>query len=346
MPLPELPVIVADQALDDEALVALLAGEEGVELGRAGDRVHALARVAVRHLDHREAAPALHPQRDLVPGHVPQRLGRADAQPRGREVGVVEVVRLGRDGLVATAGQAGEHRVEEQRLGQHRDAIPRPLRHVAKRAPDRAPGAVAVADLHLPVVEAHRRIGIAVVEAHHVHGLAEGVGHGRGIARVLHRVLVVDHGQLARGHAPAAHQRRERLLHEHAIATLLVVLLVERHGLLSRRARVGLDHHHLPRARARGDVHEVAARPAQVARLEREDALQHRSIDLGIEVREAHQDPLVAQAEEEADHGVHLRIEHARIEVALGRELARFDELVSVGGHGSCRPEEGRSMAH
>src|SRR5690606_37332275 len=110
------------------------------ELGLAGDGVDPLAGVGVGVLDDGDAAHALHPKGDLVARDVPDGLGGADGEAGGVELGVVEVVGLGGEGLVAAAGEADDDRVEDHGAGDRRDAGPRAVGDVAEGGANGLPG--------------------------------------------------------------------------------------------------------------------------------------------------------------------------------------------------------------
>ena len=97
------PVKVADQALHDELIVVEALGHEIGQLVLVGDGVHALAGVAVRHLDDAVTTKALDPQRNLGLAHVANGLGRKDLEMRIGNLGIVQLVRLVGQELVASS---------------------------------------------------------------------------------------------------------------------------------------------------------------------------------------------------------------------------------------------------
>ena len=330
---------VADQRLDDVLVVVAGQRHEGVELGGRGDGPHALPGVGVGVLHDGVAAHRGDPHGHGVLGDVAHGVRAADLDVALGVAQVEHLVGLVGHHLVAAAGEAGEHGVEDEGLGNHGQTGPGCLGDVAEGRADAVPLAVLSADLEdevraLLALAAHpadRRVGVVLVHLGDEDLLAGHVREGGGVAGGLHGVLVVDDGEGALGqHAgllARAHGGEEGFAHEAVVAAVLAVVVLEWEGLLPGGARVGLHDDHLAVALGVGDVEEVGAGPHEHLVLAVEHLEERLLVGGGLQVTVARGDTAVAQGHEGLGHGVQRRVHAARVPVVLGVEGAGLDVL-------------------
>lgn len=104
------------------------------------------------------------------------------------------------------------------------------------------------------------------------------------------------------------------------------------HGLLARRARVGLDDDHVSVTSGSGDIEEVSARPLKVIGLGGQETPQFLSTASWVEMAISSDHRFVVHRQEKRDERMDLRVQSLLVEMMLTLKRSWLHYLHCVCG--------------
>mmetsp|Transcript_33301 Transcript_33301/g.61912 ORF Transcript_33301/g.61912 Transcript_33301/m.61912 type:complete len:208 (-) Transcript_33301:495-1118(-) len=167
---------------------------EGLELLLGADRVHALARVAVRVLYDGAPAHAFNPNGHLLLAHVSDRYRRTHREAMLPVLVVPKLVGFVSTHLVAPSREAADDRIEDKRLRRGAwNARPWLLGNITIGCSDGNPMHVLVAYEELPTTDLGRRVRIVIFPLGDVDLLLRDICQSCGVPRIFHVVLIINY---------------------------------------------------------------------------------------------------------------------------------------------------------